>query len=205
MLRFTAIIICGIAGLIILVEFFFRIPLFTKLQNGMMDWVIILLSFSYLMGGISIFLSHLQRIQRKYDGWYYSLVLVVCLLLMVTLGIFVDYGPNGAFQWLFKNVQNPMQSTMFALLAFYVSSASYRAFRVRNLHATLLFVAAVLVMIGKVPIGEILWSKFPEISQWILSVPSLAAQRALTIGAALGLIATGLKTLLGIERSWLGK
>lgn len=201
----TAILVCGVSGLIILVAFFFNSPLFTTLQNTLTDWVIILLSFSYLLGGISIFLSHLYRIQRKTEGWYYSFVLVSCLLGMVILGIFVDYGPNSVFQWLFKNVQNPMQTTMFALLAFYVSSASYRAFRVRNFHATLLFVAAVLVMIGKVPIGEMLWSKFPEISQWILSVPSLAAQRALTIGAALGLIATGLKTLFGIERSWLGK
>lgn len=200
-----ALVLCGFTGLIIFSAFFLNAPIFNSAQNTLTDWVIILLSFSYLMGALSILLSHLQRVQRKSDGWYYSIVLVVCLVGMTLLGIFVDYGPNGLFQWLFKNVQNPMQTTMFALLAFYVASASYRAFRVRNFHATLLLVAAVLVMIGKVPIGEMIWSKFPDISQWILSVPSLAAQRALTIGAALGLIATGLKTLLGIERSWLGR
>ena len=200
-----AFIICGISGIIILVAFFLNDPRATQVQDILDDWVVIISGFAFLMGGLSVLINHIYRVNRRSDGWGYSIVLIVCLVGMAILGIFFDYSEAGLFQWLYKNVQNPMQATMFAFLAFYVASASYRAFRVRNWMATLLFISAIIVMIGSVPIGESMWSKFPVISQWILNVPSLAAQRALLIGAALGLVATGLKTLLGIERSWLGR
>ena len=119
----------------------------------------------------------------------------------------------------------PLSATMFALLAFYIASAAFRAFRARNLDATILLTAAIIVMIARVPIGEMFgqsisgafssilgdWTQtfLPEqfLSQfmnWLMDVPNTAARRAIFIGAALGAIATGLRIILGIERSHLG-
>jgi hypothetical protein len=70
-------------------------------------------------------------------------------------------------------------------------------------------VSAVIVMVGRVPLGELLWPKFhlgtftvpgaAEISDWMLNVPNLAAKRAIYIGLGLGGSATALKVVLGIE------
>ena len=60
------------------------------------------------------------------------------------------------FHWIFNNIFTPLSSTMFALLAFFVASASYRAFRIRNFEATLLLIAGIILMLGRVPVGELI-------------------------------------------------
>jgi hypothetical protein len=93
---------------------------------------------------------------------------------------------------------------MFALLAFFIASAAFRAFRARNAEAALLLGAAILIMLGRVPIGRAMSDVLPQISDWILSVPNNAGRRAIMMGAALGAIATSLRVILGLERSHLG-
>ena len=97
-------------------------------------------------------------------------------------------GRRGAalFNNLFLYAYTPMQATMFALLAFYIASAAFRAFRVRTVEAALLAVTAVLVMIGRVPVGAAISDalhlppalSLETIESWIMDVPNLAAKRA---------------------------
>jgi hypothetical protein len=135
---------------------------------------------------------------------------------MLTFGVLAKYWPdtfgvwNGqkhesVFMWLFFHGLFPMESTMFALLAFFMASAAFRAFRIRNLEASLLLIAAALVMIGRVPLGEAIWTGFTDVQQWLMEFPNTAAQRAIWIGVGLGMCSTALKIILGIERAYLGK
>ena len=56
----------------------------------------------------------------------------------------------------------------------------------------------------RVPIGDIIHEGIPAATQWILNVPNLAAKRGIMIGVGLGMMATALKIILGIERAWMG-
>jgi len=110
---------------------------------------------------------------------------------------------NIMFVNFFNYIMVPLQATMFSLLAFFIASASYRAFRARNVLATLLLIAALLVMLRFTPgpWGEMM----AKTSTWVMNVPNLAAQRAIIIGIGLGIVATALKVILGIERGYMGK
>jgi hypothetical protein len=110
---------------------------------------------------------------------------------------------NTVFQFAFDQIYNPLSATIYALLAFYVASAAFRAFRARNWQSGVLLVTAILVMVGRVPIGGAIWDGFPYIQQWLMVWPNTAGQRAILMGAALGMIATGIRVIFGIERPYL--
>lgn len=121
-----------------------------------------------------------------------------------TLRKLMDPEDGPGYRWLFDNILVPLDATMFALLAFFMASAAYRTFRARTPEATVLLVVAIIVMLGRVPIGELLSQHLPQVYEWFMMVPTVAAKRGIIFGVALGSIATSLRIILGIERSHLG-
>ncbi len=165
---------------------------------------------------------------------------------------------DSLFNWMFFKIFTPLSATMFALLAFLVASAAYRAFRIRNFEATLLLVSGIIIMLGRVPIGSKISSWFvlyifvllsgivvnswknnriltfstvglgvmlvtiagfymgwpidkpafaylPSLQEWIYLVPNIAGARAIMIGIGLGVFATSIRYILGIEKSYIGE
>ncbi|MDH4223498.1 MAG: hypothetical protein OEV55_08170, partial [candidate division Zixibacteria bacterium] len=202
MRREVPIIICFLAGAFFIGNYFS--PKLQPVAQVVNQWAIICIAFAYVLGVVNIFRVNSQVIYRKGKDWIYKVVLVAGLILMICFGILGGVREGTAFNWVFMNAIYPMQATMFALLAFYISSAAFRAFRIRSWEAALLGITAVLVMIGRVPLGELVWKGFPPFTEWIMNVPQLAAKRAIMIGAALGAISTGIKVLIGLEKTYMG-
>lgn len=126
-----------------------------------------------------------------------------------------SYTAQGSpFWWLYEYVLQPLMTTTFALLGFYVASAAFRAFRAKNLEAILLLGTAFIVLLGRTSAGPALTGWIPEefkafrldqMTIYIMSIFGTAGNRAIMIGIALGTIATSLKVLLGVDRSYLGR
>ena len=197
-----------ICGLAMIASFF--MPILQGLQDMLSKFGIIVISFSLLLGMGSILVVNVQKIQRRHADTPYSIVLLIAMFVMLIAGIVFGIKPvesriesvtlETLFDYLFQTVMVPMSSTMFSLLAFFIASAAYRAFRARTPEATMLLVAAFLVMLGQVPIGNF-WI-IPQIKDFIMEVINTAGQRAIMIGAALGLVSVSLRILLGIERPY---
>ncbi|PKN78724.1 MAG: hypothetical protein CVU48_07560 [Candidatus Cloacimonetes bacterium HGW-Cloacimonetes-1] len=160
--------------------------------------------FAMLLGIMSLFMMHTAKIRRKAPKWQFSYFFFAGFVITSVAGFGWGTQKGGPLMWIFENTQMPMSATMFSLLAFYMASAAYKAFRARSPEATVLLVAAVVVMLAQVPIGVKMSKHLPAISQWILDVPNLASKRGIALGVGLGGVATSLKILLGIERSYLG-
>jgi uncharacterized membrane protein YhaH (DUF805 family) len=160
-----------------------------------------------------------MRVARRKANWYLGLIIIIGFVATVAVGFYDGLvglqntpptsfrDPGTGFDWIYRWVFTPLSATMFAMLAFFVASASYRAFRARNFQATLLLLAGFFVMLGRVPLGNYLTFFLPEawrMSNWatfIMDFPQTAGQRAIMIGIALGIVSTSLRVILGIERS----
>lgn len=204
MKRQVPLIIVIVLGFIFVAHTF--IP--SKTSQDFFDWWIswskAISPFAVLLGILSLLMVHGTKIQRRVPNWQYSLVTLIAMFFTAFAGLAWGTDEGSTFMWLFKNVQMPMSATMFSLLAFYIASAAYKAFRAKSTQATVLLIAAFIVMLGQVPLGAAISKWIPEASQWILNVPNLAAKRGIETGVGLGMTATSLKILLGIERTYLG-
>ncbi len=205
MKREVPLVISMVAGLFVLIGFFVPHPAIRTGYDKIQQWVIIVVAFTYVLGMANVLRLNVEQIQRRAKDWPYKIVLVAGILVTMAVGFsegtkYLDDGTN--FSWIYNNLYSAMSSTMFSLLAFFIASAAFRAFRVRSVEALLLAIAAFILMLGRVPIGNVIHPALPQVADWLMEVPQNAAKRGILMGAALGVMATGFRIILGIERTY---
>jgi hypothetical protein len=199
----TAIAIA--AGLFVLIALFTPIPLFDVIGTYLIDTAVILAAFALLLGVINVLRVHARKIQKGPPGSIYSFVLIAAMLIVLVIGLPALPGrPAGPsqpiIQWIFENIQVPIQASLSALLVFFVVTAAYRLLLVRNLEATVMLIVVLIVLIGQVGVGLV--PVLPKLKDWILTVPTLAGVRGILLGVALGALLTGIRLLIGVERPY---
>lgn len=201
-LRLPLLLVTGF-GLALLLQYFVPLSAGAAFYSRTLEWMQVIFAAGLLLGGANFARLHFKRIATKRDERPYSMLALVALATMLTAGA-LGIGRDSAFLWLFDNVQAPMQQTVFSLLAFFVASAAFRGFRLRSVESGLLLSVALIVMIGRIPVGEMMSPIFPQTAGWLVDVPAVAAKRGILIGVGLGSVAVALRVILGIERAWLG-
>jgi hypothetical protein len=170
----------------------------------------IIIAFTLLIGIYSLCRVHYLRIQRQSAGWGYSVVMYLGFIAMTFCGLIWGTASGKPFMWIFNNMLTPLASTVFSILAFYIVSAVYRAFRAKTFEATIMLIAAIIIMIGRIPFGDMLsehlpyWLRTSTMTFWIFQFPIVAAKRAILLGIALAVVATSLRIIFGIERGYMG-
>ena len=204
MKRQVPLVLCFVFGIVMIFTQFSPHSFSQGIYEEVISWALIIGPFALVLATVTLIQTHATRIRRRTEHWQYSLVVFAGLIIMVLIGI--PYGPqNAIFEWLYNNVQLPMDATMFSLLAFFIASAAYRAFRARTFEASLLLITALIVMMGNVPVGDLLSNDTAsKARQWILDNPNLSARRGIILGVSLGVISQSIRIILGIERSYLG-
>lgn len=203
--RTAPVALSFLLGLTFIVQYYIPHPTSEAVLSEASVWNQIIYGFAIILGVGSLVQVHYVKVKRREAGWGYSGVMFLSMLIMLGAGLLSGGKAEGTpFGWLYTYVFVALQSTMFSLLAFFIASAAYRAFRARTPEATVLLLTAIVVMAGRVPLGEHLLASLGPISDWIMNVPNTAAQRAILIGVSLGGIATSIKIIFGIERAYLG-
>lgn len=200
--RFPTAIAIAI-GLIVLLSRFFLDATLNALGHFFINSAIIVAAFAIILGFFNVMIVHFRKIRRRQRDWPYSIILIVAMWIVLVVGLLDSRGAaSPTVRWIFQYIQFPIQATIASLLAFFVASAAYRAFRARNFESILMLVVGIVVLLGQTPLGASMWDQLPALKDWILEVPSLAGARGIILGVSLGTVATGLRVLLGIDRPY---
>ena len=213
--RTLPLAIAFVCGLLMIASFFIPHQFSESVYKEMVTTTRIIYAFAALIGLISLLRLHWKRIAFKREGYGFSLLFFGAFLFTLSAAIYNDGswffnqrehggGYPLTIPWIYDYVFLPAGATMFSILAFFIASASFRTFRARTLPATLLLLAATVVMLGRVPVGAYISEHVPILASWLMDVPNAAVKRAIFIGVALGVISTSLRIIFGIERTYLG-
>jgi hypothetical protein len=212
MRREIPLLITAVAGIVFVIQYFIPHFPFGNLVDWFADWFSIVGACAIILGSLNLLKVSAEKVMAKKEDWGYAAVIILSFIAIVCVGLAAGKGFRDAagWSWMYNFVYIPLSATMFSILAFFVASASYRAFRARNFEATLLLVAAFFVMLGRVPVGDVISGFMPEgfrlsdLASWVMNYPQAAGQRAIMIGIGLGIVSTSLRIILGIERSHIG-
>jgi hypothetical protein len=200
-----------------------RVDLLTYVSTPLSDFIIVVMVFSIGLGWANLIGAQWYKLRTGRGGRTPAFFFFLSTLVTLFFGFWyheIERRTGGAallesghLQWLAGiwdlirvDVMTALVASVFSLLAFYMASAAYRAFKVKSLDATLMMGAAIVVMLGNVPIGNVItaWApknfQFPTWTMWIMNYANTPASRAMNFGIAIGIIAISLRLWLSLER-----
>lgn len=173
-------------------------------------------SFAIFIALINLTMFHGKRIARLQQGSVHSVIFFVFTIAMAIIayigqpGAAAQTGWGRSFRFVLEGVIMPMGTAVFSMITFFMISAAYRSFRVRSLEAALLMIAACVVMLGQMPIGQWMTGSLPEwmhfmklpwLAEKLLWLANACAYRGVLIGIAVGGLAIGLRIWLGLDNT----
>lgn len=197
-----------ISGAIVLLGYFVEWDLLVNLRIELLRGAVILAAVALFVGIVNLWKVHWRKFREQKSGWVYSVVLLVSLVLAFLVLIFAGYldGPGSEYSlWLFNNIQIPIEASLMAVLAVVLAYACARMFHRRINVFMLIFIGTVLiVLVGSATFPGFEIPGLREFRSWITQVWALAGVRGILIGVALGVVGTGLRILVGADRSYGG-
>ena len=211
------IIIFGL-GFFYAIVYYVAVPGVVDLQaisDQLLAYITAVLTAAFAIGVINLTRVHWINIKRRRATWRYSIILLLCLFSMLVFSVIASpfaLDPNSViipasviqfstpiWEFLYYKIMVNIQTSIFSLLAFFIASAAYRAFRARSIESTILLVAGLLVVLGQAPIADLIWPGFSVIRDWIMAFPNTAGQRGILIGAALGIVVFSVRRMIRYE------
>ncbi len=213
---FFQLIVFGL-GFFYTFVYYVRVPEPVDLQavsQELLAYITVMLTLPFMLGIINLSRIHWRNVNKNRPNKPFSAVLLVSMYGMVFLSVFAQASPfsldpkasflpldfvaalSRPWEFAFYKMLVPINAMIFALLAFFIASAAYRAFRIRTVESSIMLAAGILVILSQAPLVEPVWMGLPIARDWLLSIPNVAGQRGITIGLAIGIIAFTLRRLV---------
>ncbi len=153
-------------------------------------------ALAILVGIFNLLLVHLSRLFKRERGFLYSLVLIISFFVVIITYFFA----REVNTLLLENIQRTVESALAGLLFFALVYGAYRMMHQRVTWASVVFILVVLfVLVAALPFDI---PALQEIRAWLMSIPVNAGARGLLLGIALATVVTGVRVLIGVDRSY---
>lgn len=157
--------------------------------------VAIVVALTIIIGIANLLYVHVGRVARR---GFYSIILLASFAFTIYW-----YVTKQGDTSLLEAVQVPIESALAALLFLSMLRGGTRILQKRADIWGLLFVTVlVVVLLGTIPLAAL--EPIREWSDWVMEIPVSAGARAILLGIALGTVVTGVRILLGQDRSYRG-
>ena len=198
------VVLIVLISVFIYIPYFFEVPqALTNIENWFMDTIVIIAAFAVWVGFITSTRREVVRIQRRRRGWYYAVIILVLSWAMVIIGLGIGK-TNVVFEFLQWAFVIPGDSTIYAILVFYLTSSGARAFRVNSLESALLTFGALFVLLKQAPLGEVLVPWAGPIAIYLQDTIAMAATRVFNMSMAVGSVVLAIRLMLGQEMALVG-
>lgn len=199
-------LIAILAGLVVLVGFFLKIPILVEIRSLVLEWAVIVAAIAVFIGVFNLISVNNARLSSGYKGGFYNVVLMVSLLVTFGMGLFLKTD-NPIVNMIFFSIQVPIEKSLMALLAVTLLLASIRLLRRQpNLFSVIFLVTTLLILLGTAPLPFVELPFFGSVLRpFIAQVLAAAGARGMLLGIGLATIITGLRVLFGADRPYGGK
>lgn len=200
----AATLVLFLVSMILLADYAWKDAILASISTELNNWAVIIGAFALGLGAYSLVMRHSRIIMRRETMWPYSATLLVTMMVFIIVGLTSGSITSFTYNWIYTAIIQPISSTLYGMNAFFIASASYRAFKARSLEALLLLVAAIFLMLMNAPIGGVIHPILPRIGKTIWDFVGATGMRAILIGIGIGTLALGLRIMIGQEKTPLG-
>jgi predicted anti-sigma-YlaC factor YlaD len=201
--RTLPMVLLSACATIVVLDYFITQTQISSIAEFLTEGSIVLAGFMAVTSGILVFRRRIGIITNRDSGWLYHAWSLAIFALTIVIG--VVYGSkDDMYKPIYNLLIYPIHARRHALGFFWITAATYRAFKIRTLESVLLFVTFAIIMLDNTPMWPAIIPGLSDLATWILGVITSAGQRAMIATAALGAIAMSLRILLGREKGHFG-
>ena len=120
-------LVAGLVGFLMVFEYFFKSDTLNAWGIEAQNWGVIIAAFALGLAAVGLVKTHTGRIIERRGEWYNSVLLLIALAVAVISGLISRQ--SSTFKFIFENMITPLGAAFYSMIAFYLLSAAYRAFR----------------------------------------------------------------------------
>jgi len=205
-MRLLAAVLAVLVAVLVLAGTLIPLPALVAIRFLLLQWGVLLAGTAALVGFYNLLAVHWRNLRKVGLQTLYSFILLLAALATFILVLLFGSDSPLIHTWLVLGIIRPVEASLMGLLSITLIYALARLTRRRLDLLTVLFLISAfffLLAMAPLPFQIPLLSDF--LAPWLQNVLVTAGARGLLLGIALGVLTTGLRLLLAVDRPYGGK